>query len=175
MRRAGVLPVSIPVGEIYTALQTGTIDATEWVGPYNDMAAGLHEAAEYYYYPGWQEPSGALECLVSMEAYNSLSEELKVIVRTACIAENDYILSEFNARNQRALKTLIEEHGVQLRRFPDAVLEVLRGFSAEVLENLAAEDPMSSKVYESYKAFATESGSWLRITEGLITNIRGTP
>ena len=70
---------------------------------------------------------------------------------------------------------MIEEHGVQLRRFPDDVLEVLRGFSAEVLENLAAEDPMSSKVYESYKAFATEIGSWLRITEGLITNIRGTP
>jgi TRAP-type mannitol/chloroaromatic compound transport system substrate-binding protein len=175
MRRAGVLPVSIPLGEIYTALQTGTIDATEWVGPYNDMAAGLHEAAKYYYYPGWQEPSGALECLVSMEAYNSLSEELKVIVRTACIAENDYILSEFNARNQRALKTLIEEHNVQLRRFPDDVLEILRDYSIEVMEDLAAEDPMSGRVYESYKTFAIEIGAWLKITEGMITNIRNVP
>ncbi|MBH97078.1 MAG: ABC transporter substrate-binding protein [Rhodospirillaceae bacterium] len=172
MQRAGVLPVNIPLSEIYTALQTGTIDATEWVGPYNDLAAGLYEAAEYYYYPGWQEPSGALECLVSIQAYERLPEDLKTIVRTACIAENDYILSEFNARNQRALRTLVEEHGVQLRRFPDEVLEVLRDISLEVMEELATQDEMSGKVYESYKAFALEIGAWLRITEDSITDIR---
>ena len=173
MQRAGALPVNLPGSEIFTALQTGAIDATEWVGPYNDMAFGLHQAAEYYYYPGWHEPSGALECFVSMEAYESLSDELKEILETACIAENDYLLAEFNTRNQQSLTTLVEEHGVQLRRFPDDVLEVLRGYSLEVMEELAAEDPMSRRVYESYKAFAMEVGAWLRITEGTITGARG--
>ena len=172
MQRAGALPVNLPGSEIFTALQTGAIDATEWVGPYNDMAFGLHQAAEYYYYPGWHEPSGPLECFVSMEAYASLSEALQHILQTACIAENDYLLAEFNTRNQQSLKTLVEEHGVQLRRFPDDVLEVLRGFSLEVMEELAARDPMSGRVYESYRAFATEVGAWLRITEGTITVAR---
>ena len=172
IQRAGALPVQLPASEIFTALQTGAIDATEWVGPYNDLAFGLHQAAEYYYYPGWHEPSGSIECFVSMDAYASLSDELQQILETACAAENDYLLAEFNTRNQQSLKTLVEEHGVQLRRFPDDVLEVLRGFSLEVMEELAAEDPMSRKVYESYKAFAMEIGAWLRITEGAITGAR---
>ncbi len=172
MKRAGALPVNLPGSEIFTALQTGAIDATEWVGPYNDMAFGLHQAAEYYYYPGWHEPSGALECFVSMAAYDSLSDELRQILETTCIAENDYLLAEFNTRNHQSLKTLTEEHGVKLRRFPDDVLEALRGFSLEVMEELAAADPMSRKVYESYKAFAVEVGAWLRITEGTISEAR---
>ena len=172
MQRAGALPVNLPGSEIFTALQTGAIDATEWVGPYNDMAFGLHQAAEYYYYPGWHEPSGALECFVSMDAFASLSDELKHILETACIAENDYLLAEFNTRNQQSLITLVEEHGVQLRRFPDDVLQALRGYSLEVMEELAAQDPMSGKVYESYKAFAMEVGAWLRITEGAFTGAR---
>lgn len=173
MKRAGALPVQIEPTEIFTALQTGVIDATEWVGPYNDMTMALHEVAEYYYYPGWQEPSGALECLVSMNAYETLSDELKLILETVCMAENDYLLAEFNARNRRAWKNLVEDHGVQLRRFPDDVLQTLRRFSIEVMEDLAAENPMSGRVYESYKTFATEIGAWLKITEGSITEARG--
>ena len=167
MKRAGALPVNLPGSEIFSSLQTGAIDATEWVGPYNDMAFGLHQAAEYYYYPGWQEPSGAIECFVSMEAYETLSEELKHVLDAACMAENTYLLAEFNTRNHQSLKTLTEEHGVKLRRFPDDVLEALRGFSLEVMEELAASDPMSQKVYESYRAFAIEVGSWLRISESI--------
>ena len=166
MQRAGALPVSLPGAEIFTALQTGAIDATEWVGPYNDMAFGLHQAAEYYYYPGWQEPSGSIECFVSEAAYDSLSAELRHVLETACMAENNYLLAEFNTRNHRSLKTLTEEHGVQLRRFPDDVLEALRGFSLQVVEELASSDPMSGRVYASYQAFAGEVGAWLEISEG---------
>ena len=93
MKRAGALPVNLPGSEIFTALQTGAIDATEWVGPYNDTAFGLHQAATYYYHPGWQEPSGAIECFVSGAAHDSLSTELKQIFEIACMAENDYLRS----------------------------------------------------------------------------------
>ena len=165
MQRAGALPVNLPGSEIFTALQTGAIDATEWVGPYNDTAFGLHQAAQYYYHPGWQEPSGALELFVSAEAFESLSEELKGILEIACMAENDYLLAEFNTRNHTSLNTLVEEHGVQLRRFPDDVLDALRGYSLEVVEELAAADPMSGRVLESYRAFAEEVSAWLRISE----------
>src|SRR5690606_8042100 len=126
VQRAGAVPVALPGAELFTALSTGAIDATEWNGPFNDMAFGLHEAAEYYYYPGWHEPSGVLECLVSIQAYESLSPALRTVIETACLAESAFVVSEFKARNQQALATLIERHGVQLRRFPDDVLDVLR-------------------------------------------------
>ena len=161
MQRAGVLPVNLPGSEIYTALQTGAIDATEWVGPYNDLAFGLHEAASYYYYPGWQEPSGALELLVSAEAYASLSEELQEIIATACMAEADFVFAEFNTRNNQALKALVEEHGVDLRRFPDDVLATLKRYSTEVMEELAASDPLIARVYASYTAFAEDIATWM--------------
>jgi len=164
MQRAGVLPVLMPGSEIFTALQTGAIDATEWVGPYNDMAFGLHQAAQYYYYPGWQEPSGALELLVGMEAFESLSPELQHVVRTACFAENSFLLAEFNTRNHEALRTLTEEHGVELRRFPDDVLEALEGFSIEVMNELAARDPLVARIYASYQNFRTQIGPWLEIS-----------
>ena len=173
MKRAGALPVNLPASEIFTALQTGAIDATEWVGPYNDLAFGLHQAAEYYYYPGWHEPSGALELLVSMEAYASLSPELQHVVETACMAENAYVLAEFNTRNYQSLITLTEEHQVKLRRFPDEVLEILRRLSSEVMEELAVEDPMIGRILESYRAFATEIGAWLRIAEYTFIAARG--
>jgi len=166
MQRAGVLPVNLPGSEIYTALQTGAIDATEWVGPYNDLAFGLHEAASYYYYPGWQEPSGALELLVSAEAYASLSEELQAIIATACMAEADFVFAEFNTRNNQALKALVEEHGVDLRRFPDDVLATLKRYSTEVMEELAASDPLIARVYASYTAFAEDIATWMTASRG---------
>ncbi len=164
MQRAGALPVTLPGAEIFTALQTGAIDATEWVGPYNDMAFGLHQAARYYYYPGWQEPSGLLELLVSKAAYETLSPTLQTIVETACIAENSFLLAEFNTRNHQALQTLIEEHQVELRRFPDDVLEALQRHSVDVMDELAAENPMVARVYASYRSFSANIGPWLEIS-----------
>ncbi len=118
LRRAGGTPVSLPGGEIFTALQTGAIDATEWVGPYNDLAFGLHRAARYYYYPGWHEPCAVLEALINKDAFEALPEDLRSIVLNACRVADQDMLAEYTARNNQALRQLVEEHGVELRQFP---------------------------------------------------------
>jgi TRAP-type mannitol/chloroaromatic compound transport system substrate-binding protein len=172
IQRAGAVAVSLPGAELYTSLATGVIDATEWNGPFNDMAFGLHEVASYYYYPGWHEPSGVLEALISVDAYESLSPHLKNVIETACRAESDYVIGEFAARNQQALRTLIDEHGVELRRLPDEVLSTLRRLSVEVMSELAAADATLGRVYASYRAYADAIGAWHEISEGAHTGIR---
>jgi TRAP-type mannitol/chloroaromatic compound transport system substrate-binding protein len=153
LMRVGGTPVNIPGAELFTALQSGTIDATEWVGPMNDLAFGLFRAAKYYYYPGWHEPGTALEGLVNAEAYAALPPDLQAIVKYACQAANMDMFADFEARNGEALKTLVNEHGVELRAFPDEVLAELKRASVEVIEEQAASDPVSGKVWASYKAY----------------------
>ena len=122
LRRLEVTVKALPGGEIFQALKTGAIDATEWVGPYNDLAFGLHQAAKYYYWPGWHEPGTTLEGMVNKQALEALPADLQAVVAYACQAANDDMFSEFTARNSQALKTLVNEHGVQLRRFSDEPL-----------------------------------------------------
>ncbi|MEE9142309.1 MAG: TRAP transporter substrate-binding protein DctP, partial [Gammaproteobacteria bacterium] len=160
LRRAGGTPVNLPGSELFTALQTGTIDATEWVGPYNDLAFGLYQAAKYYYYPGWHEPNAVLECLINKKAFESLPEDLQAIVTNACRATSNNMLSEFAARNSDALVELVNTYGVELRRFPDAVLDRLRALTDEVLGETAARDPLFAKVYASYSAYQQRSAAW---------------
>ena len=113
LRRAGGTPVMLPGSEIFTALQTGIVDATEWVSPYNDMALGLHQAARYYYYPGWQEPGPAIECIVNRDAWNTLPPDLQAMVRVACQATVVDMTSEFMARNAFALEQLTAETDIE--------------------------------------------------------------
>ena len=153
LSKVGGTPVNIPGGELFTALQSGAIDATEWVGPMNDLAFGLFRAAKYYYYPGWHEPGTALEALVNREALAALPADLQAIVRYACQASNADMYADFEARNGAAIKTLVEEHGVELRAFPDEVLDALRQASREVIEELAASDAMAAKVWESLSSY----------------------
>jgi TRAP-type mannitol/chloroaromatic compound transport system substrate-binding protein len=103
-QRAGGTSVSLPGGEVYTSMQTGVIDATEWIGPYNDLALGLHRVGRYFYYPGWQEPSATLEAIVNKDAWDALPEDLQMILKTATRAINQDMLDEFTARNAQALK-----------------------------------------------------------------------
>jgi len=103
LQRAGGTPVTIPGGELFTALQSGTIDATEWVGPYNDLAFGFYKVAKYYYYPGWHEPGTTMECMINKKAFNALPKDLQAIVLNACKAANMDMLAEFTARNNQAL------------------------------------------------------------------------
>jgi TRAP-type mannitol/chloroaromatic compound transport system substrate-binding protein len=172
MQRAGAVAVTLAGSELFTSLATGVIDATEWNGPFNDMAFGLHEVAPYYYYPGWHEPSGVLEALVSAEALDALSPHLRYVIDTACRAEADYVITEFAARNQQALRTLVEDHGVALRPFPDDVLASLRGFSTTVMDELAAQDSELGRVYASYRRFADSIGAWHSIAEGAHARMR---
>jgi len=165
LKKVGGTPVNLPGGEIAPSLQSGAIDATEWVGPYNDMAFGLHKAAKFYYYPGWHEPGTTLECFISKTALQELPEHLQSIVRNACRVANQDMLADFTARNNSALDTLVNEHNVQLRRLPDAVLSDLRKASEEVLQEVAAKDDLSRRVYESFYNFRKQAIEWHNVSE----------
>ena len=169
---AGGEAVRIPGGEIYTALQTGVIDAVEWVGPYNDLALGLHEIAEYYYYPGWHEPGAMLEFIVNEDALATLPDDLKAIVRHAARAANQDMLDEFTARNNRSLREMVERHGVKLRRLPDDVLAALYRESEAVMQELIARDPMAARVHESFSAFLADVRAYHEISEQAYINAR---
>ena len=165
LKEAGGIPVTLPGGELFTALQTGVIDATEWVGPYNDLTFGFHQAAKYYYYPGWHEPGPMLELLINMDAWNSLPKHLQVIIETATKAVNQDTLDEYLARNNQALTELIEVHGVELRKLPDDVIEEFRAISNEILSDLAEEDEVIAKVYDSYIEFKNNVTEYHKISE----------
>lgn len=172
LARAGGTPVTLPGGELFTSLQTGAIDATEWVGPYNDLAFGLHKAAKYYYYPGWHEPGSMMELTVNLKAYGELPKDLQAIVKTAARAANQDMLDEYTARNNAALTELVEKHKVDVRRLPDDVLNKLRDLSDEVIAEVAANDPASKKVYESFKDYREKVMAYHAISEQAFINAR---
>lgn len=163
--RLGAVPVNLPGAEVFSSLQSGAIDAAEWVGPYNDLAFGLHRVASYAYYPGWQEPGPTLEAIFHKPAYDALPDDLKAIIDACCAAVNDEMLAEYTARNQQALDSLVREHGVQLRRLPDDVLVALRRAADAVLEELAASDPFARKAYDSMRAFRAQAQAWHSVSE----------
>jgi TRAP-type mannitol/chloroaromatic compound transport system substrate-binding protein len=165
LRLAGGTPVTLPGSELFTALQTGAIDATEWVGPYNDLAFGLHQAARYYYYPGWHEPGSTMECMVNLQAFNSLPADLQAVVRVACQAANLDMISEFNARNANALAQIAADETVEIRAFPEEVLAGLKMLTLEVIEGLAARDPLAARIWDSYRTFLEHSRAWQQISE----------
>jgi TRAP-type mannitol/chloroaromatic compound transport system substrate-binding protein len=164
-QRAGGVPVTLPGGELFPSMQSGTLDATEWVGPYNDLAFGFHKVAKYYYTPGWQEPGTTMECMINEQAFNELPADLQSIVRNAMKVANLEMLSEYTARNQQALQTLISQHKVQLREFPDDVLKELKALSAQVVEEEAQKDPLAAKVWASQKAFRDQVVKWTDVSE----------
>ncbi len=172
LARAGGTPVMLPGGEVFTALQTGAIDATEWVGPYNDLAFGLHKAAKYYYYPGWHEPGSLIELMINKPAFERLPADLQAIVRVAAQAVNDKLLAEMTARSMQALNDMQQKHGVQLRPLPDDVLQHLKGISAEVLNDIAASDPMAQKVYDSMSTYTDQIRAYHAVTEQAYMNAR---
>ena len=157
IQRAGATPVTMPGSEIYTSLQTGVIDAAEWVGEYNDVAFGLHEAARYYYYPGWQEPGAGLELLVNAGAWASLPPDLQAIVELAAQAITTDMLAEYTHGNALALKQLEDDPNVDVRPFPDDVLRLLKSHTQDIVAELSAKDPMWKKIAESYYAFLETS------------------
>ena len=171
LQRAGGVAVAMPGSEIFTALQTGAIDATEWVGPYNDLALGLQDIAKYYYYPGWHEPGPTLEALVNREAFDALPPDLRAMLETAWRAVNQEVLDEFTARNARALRTLVEEHGVEVRRLPDDVLARFQALSEAVVRE-AGTDALSRRILDSYYGFLAEVRQYHAISEQAYLNAR---
>jgi TRAP-type mannitol/chloroaromatic compound transport system substrate-binding protein len=173
LQRAGGVPISLPGGEIFTALQSGAIDATEWVGPYNDLAFGLYKAAKFYYYPGWHEPGTTLECFINKKALEALPRDLQAIVLNACRVANQDMLADLTAQNNAALQSLVKDHKVQLRAFPADVLAKLKELSAQVVAEVAAKDPISRKVYDSYLKFREQAIAWHDVAERAYLNARG--
>jgi len=163
-RRLGAVPQTTPPGEILTALQSGVLDAAEFVGPGTDISLGLYRTASAYYGPGFNKPNGTGECIVSLRAWEALDAELKAIVAHACAAEASFALSEMERLNAEALAALIERHNVQLRSFPADVVNAARRQAADVLADLAARSDMARKVHDSYVAFRDRTAPWSRVS-----------
>ena len=162
MRRLGAAPVTLPPGEILTALQTGVIDATEFLGPFSDFAAGFWRAAKFYYAPGWHEPNGTGEALVSRAAFDALAPDLRAVVRHACMAENIYALAESEWQNAAQLRTLVADKGVEVVDYPTEIVDAARAATAGVLDDLAGQDEGSTRAVASYRAAAAHLDDWSR-------------
>tara|TARA_B100000683_G_scaffold31973_1_gene28095 strand:+ start:50 stop:1129 length:1080 start_codon:yes stop_codon:yes gene_type:complete len=172
LAKAGGTPFTLAGAEIFTSLQTGVIDATEWVGPYNDRAFGLHKAAKYYYYPGWHEPGPSLECIINKDAYDQLSDQLKAIIDLACKAANIDMISDYMSKNYQALEYFKKEN-VQIKQFPKEVLIKLNKISDEILLELSQKNKLSKKVYDSYVNFLNRVRPWTLISEdGYLSSVK---
>jgi len=172
---AGASVVNLPGNEITTALSSGAIDATEWVGPYNDLAFGLYKSARYYYYPGWHEPATVLDNFIGLEAWESLSGDLQAVVAAANAFANAYVLNEFVANNTRSLDVLVGQHDVTLKKFPDRVLNGLGQLAGQIIAELAAADPLSREVMESISRFRGQSIAYAKVSDQAYYNARALP
>lgn len=171
LSRLGATTVNLPGGEVFTALQTGAIDASDWVSPYNDLAFGLHKAAKYYYYPGWQEPQAVLELLVNQKAFDSLPVDLQAILTEATRAASRDMMDDYVYNNALALEQL-KEQGAQLKRFPDEVLTAMRDESERVLGELAGQNELNGRIWASMKAFLEQVRPMHEISEKELYNWR---
>jgi TRAP-type mannitol/chloroaromatic compound transport system substrate-binding protein len=165
LAKLGVYIVNLPGGEIQQALKAGSIDAAEWVGPYNDLALGLHQVSRYYYWPGWHEPGTVVELIVNRRTYEALPRDVQEVIAQATQAAYSGMLAEYTLGNTDALTTLVHTHKVQLRRFPNAVLGTLGKVSQEVVAAVAAYDPLAHKVYDAFHALRQKAVGWSQIGE----------
>lgn len=165
LAKAGGTPVLLAGGEIYTALERGTIDATEWVGPFHDERLGLYRAAKYYYYPGWHEPGSELELIVNQDAWQQLPDDLKKIVETAARANSLWMFAQFESLNLKALEELKSKYHVEVLEFPDDVLRTLHKMADEVYKEESAKDPQFKMVYEAFDKFRKNNVEWNKISE----------
>ncbi len=162
--RLGGVPQNIPGGEIYQALEKGTLDAAEWVGPYDDQKLGFNKVAPYYYYPGWWEGGPQLDFFIHQKAFDALSAENKAIVENAAAHAHTSMQARYDVRNPNALRQLVAA-GTKLRPFSAAVLDAAFKESMAVYEDLGARNPDWKKIYADYAKFRTEQNLWFRFTE----------
>ena len=163
--KLGASPVSLPGGQIYENLVSGAIDATEWVGPWNDSFLKFYEAAKYYYYPGMHEPGSMLSLGVNKKFWDGLSKTDQLLVTAAAEVENSVMMSEYNAKNGEALSKLISDQGVKLRSFSDDIYDSFGEAADEVFEEVKQHSPEARKIHESFLKSRTEVGSWAKISD----------
>lgn len=169
---AGAAVINLPAGEIGPAMASGTLDAADWISPYNDLAIGMHRSGWYYYYPGWQEPGPIMDNFINLVVWNSLTDSEKAMFEAANAAANAHVYSEFLANNNAALAEMVNEHNVQLRRLTDETLIHLAELSRDVLDDLANADPLSRRVYDSILKFRAQALHWGNIAESAIMQAR---
>lgn len=163
---------TLPGAEIMPALQSGRIDATEWVGPWNDLAFGFYRVVRYYHYPGFHEPGSMLSVGISKQLWDGLSDTDKALFENACLAENNHDFAEFNANNTAALDTLINEHNVELVEFPDEVFQAIGQASEQVLAETGQADDLTKRVYDSFMAFRRTALRWTKLSDQSYANKR---
>ncbi len=164
MERMGAVPQNIPGGEIYTSLEKGTIDAAEWIGPYDDQKLGFNKVAPFYYYPGWWEGGPQLDFFINQKAFDALSSENKAIVAAATAVAHTTMQAKYDAKNPGALKELVGK-GTKLRAFPEAVMKESFKQSMEVYEELNVKNADWKKIYGDYRKFQADQNLWFRFTE----------
>ena len=175
LKRVGAQSITLPSSQIFDAIETGKLDATEWFGPWFDYEFGLHKITKYYYYPGFQEPGTSLSSSINLDVWGSLGRHHREIIETAMAAENDLVLAEFNARNIKALNLMLTNNQVNLRRFPDDVMNAIGNAAGEVVSEAGNSDPMSRKVYRSFLKFRQQSIKWSKISDQAYWNARLLP
>jgi len=172
-RRLGATAQTTPPAEIMTSLQTGMLDAAEFVGPGSDIALGLYRVAPMYYAPGFNKPNGTGECIVSLKAWNALDSEMKAIISHACAVEANFALSEMERLNVEALNALVTQHNVKLMTFPPDLIDAASKESVGVLADLAVRGATGRKVHESYIAFRERVSAWSKISLRAVLEARG--
>lgn len=164
LAKAGGTPVLLAGAEIYTALERGTLDATEWVGPFHDHRLGLDRAAKYYYYPGWHEPGTTLELIVNRQAWSELPADLQRVVEVAAVAANTWMFNQFETMNLETLREL-QAGNVEVLQFPQDVIDELARLAKQVLEEEAAKSPDFKRVYDAYQAFRAKNDAWNAVSD----------
>ncbi len=169
MTKLGVTVQVIPGGEIFQALQTGAVDAAEWIGPYDDEKLGLNKAAQFYYAPGWWEPGPSLEVDINMDKWNELPKEYQEIIKTASAEANVTMLARYDAKNRAALKSLVAA-GAQLKFYSNEIMEAAEQASFALYDELSASNPDFKAIYEPWKEFRTGIYEWNKVAEAGFTN-----
>lgn len=169
IQKLGGVPQQIGGGDIYPALEKGTIDAAEWVGPYDDEKLGFQKVAKFYYYPGWWEGNAMVWTYVNLQKWAELPDTYKAVYLAASAEANTWVQAKYDADNPPALRRLVAE-GTQLRPFSREMMQAAYTASFEVYDEIAAKNPKFSKVYESWKAFRESEYLWFRVAENTFEN-----
>jgi TRAP-type mannitol/chloroaromatic compound transport system substrate-binding protein len=169
LARLGVVPQTLAGGDIYPALESGALDATEWVGPYDDEKLGFHKVAKHYYYPGWWEPGPQISFYVNSKKWQDLPPAYRAAFEAAAAEANLYMLADYDAKNPPALQRLLKQ-GVQLHAFPKDVMLAARKTAFEMYEEEARKNAVFKRIYTEWKKFALASDQWFKVAESPYAN-----
>jgi TRAP-type mannitol/chloroaromatic compound transport system substrate-binding protein len=172
LRRLGAIVVNVPGSEIVSSLKSGALEGSEWVGPWPDMAMGLHKVSGYYYYPGFHEPGTGITLGINKRVWESFDGSVRRVIEDAAAAEYARSLAEFNANNALWLRRLREEGAIKILKFADSILTELYRTSRDVVAEAGSSDDLSKKVYASYRQFLPSIIDWSDIAEGAFLNSR---